>query len=323
MNPARPVLVAAAVIRRADGGLLLAQRRPDAHQGGLWEFPGGKVEAGESIVDALARELAEELGIHIERATPLIRIAHAYPDKRVDIVTLEVRAWRGEPHGREGQPVRWVAPSALAGYRFPAANLPIVSASLLPRAALLVCGRAAAGLPDREMIETAVAAGARLIRLDGDPGPSARLASLIASWRERGVRVMVDGGVARAAAARVDGAHLATVGAMLPSRAERAGMMFRTTVRDPESLARAAVAGFDFVYAAADLGEDQVTALIDTARLPVYAPARVLGPLRAWRAGCQGSVMTVPDPADAASLIASLAELERGVPAVTVSRRRG
>ncbi len=143
--------VAAAVILDAQGNILLAQRPADKHQGGLWEFPGGKVEAGEPVVDALYRELDEELGIQLRQAQPLIRIPHHYPDKSVLLDVYTVTAFAGDPYGREGQPVRWVAPDELDLYPFPAANTPIVTAALLADR-LAITGAVAAGLawPDQQ-----------------------------------------------------------------------------------------------------------------------------------------------------------------------------
>ena len=96
--------VAAAVIRCVDGQILLAKRPEDKHQGGLWEFPGGKVEASETVQAALSRELEEELGIRPSAARPLIQVRHDYPDKQVLLDVWEVSAFTGEPHGAEGQP---------------------------------------------------------------------------------------------------------------------------------------------------------------------------------------------------------------------------
>ena len=123
------VHVAAAVIRGVDGRILIARRADTQHQGGLWEFPGGKVEAGESVEAALGRELKEELGIVVEAARPLIQVQHDYPDKQVLLDVWEVSAFTGEPHGAEGQPLAWVAQRELADYAFPAANQPIVAAA--------------------------------------------------------------------------------------------------------------------------------------------------------------------------------------------------
>ena len=124
--------VAAAVIRSDDERILIARRSPDRHQGGLWEFPGGKVEAGEDVRDALARELKEELGISVLDARPLIQIEHDYPDKQVLLDVWEVTRFEGEPDGVEGHPLAWVTARSLAEYDFPAANGPIVSAARLP-----------------------------------------------------------------------------------------------------------------------------------------------------------------------------------------------
>ena len=116
------VHVAAAVIRGADGRVLIARRPDDKHQGGLWEFPGGKVEEGEVVQAALSRELEEELGIRVSAARPLIQVHHDYPDKHVLLDVWEVSAFTGEPHGAEGQPLAWVAPRDLGQYEFPEAN---------------------------------------------------------------------------------------------------------------------------------------------------------------------------------------------------------
>lgn len=124
--------VAAAVVRSTDGLVLIAKRPLDKHQGGLWEFPGGKVEAGETVEAALTRELQEELGIVVTEARPLIQVRHDYPDKQVLLDVWEVLAFSGEPHGAEGQPLVWAEPAELSGYSFPAANRPIIAAARLP-----------------------------------------------------------------------------------------------------------------------------------------------------------------------------------------------
>ena len=127
--PTTEVRVAAGVIERADQ-VLITQRAAKAHQGGLWEFPGGKLEPGESPEDALARELAEELAITVTECRPLIEVAHDYGDKRVRLFVYVVSQFTGAPTGVEGQPMQWVDRSRLTSYEFPAANLPIVQAYL-------------------------------------------------------------------------------------------------------------------------------------------------------------------------------------------------
>ena len=121
------VHVAAAVIRGVDGRILLARRADTQHQGGLWEFPGGKVEIDEAVETALQRELEEELGIVVLAAESWLRVRHAYPDKTVLLDVWRVTAWSGEPRGREGQPLRWTSPTRLADFAFPAADEPIIA----------------------------------------------------------------------------------------------------------------------------------------------------------------------------------------------------
>lgn len=122
------VHVAVGVIINADSEVLLALRPRDTHQGGLWEFPGGKVEARESVGEALSRELKEELGIEVLRCSPLIEVVHDYPDKSVRLDVWWVKQFQGAPTGREGQAIEWVRAERLHQYAFPEANEPIVDA---------------------------------------------------------------------------------------------------------------------------------------------------------------------------------------------------
>ncbi|QIB66619.1 8-oxo-dGTP diphosphatase MutT [Kineobactrum salinum] len=120
--------VAVAVVVDARQQVLISRRATAAHQGGLWEFPGGKVEPGESVNEALARELREELGIEPGASRPLLLVPFDYGDKAVLLDVHLVTQFRGEARGLEGQPLAWVSPAQLSQYRFPAANLAIVDA---------------------------------------------------------------------------------------------------------------------------------------------------------------------------------------------------
>ncbi|CAM3982827.1 8-oxo-dGTP diphosphatase [compost metagenome] len=158
------VHVAAAVIRGTDGRILIARRADCQHQGGLWEFPGGKVEDGEAVERALARELHEELGIVVTAARPLIKVKHDYPDKQVLLDVWEVNGFTGEPHGAEGQPLAWVSARELPHYDFPEANQPIVAAARLPGQYLIT----PEGLEVPQMlrgIQKAIAGGIKLVQL--------------------------------------------------------------------------------------------------------------------------------------------------------------
>lgn len=131
----REIHVAVAVIVR-DGRVLIARRPDHAHQGGLLEFPGGKVEPGETVQQALVREIAEETALTVPEASlePVIGIRHDYGDKRVFLDVWRTTEAAGEAAGCEGQPIAWLAAKELQDDQFPAANRPIIRALRLPSA---------------------------------------------------------------------------------------------------------------------------------------------------------------------------------------------
>lgn len=124
--------VAVGVIKNPEGNILIAKRPYHLHQGGLWEFPGGKVEPDEDVASALNRELKEELDIEVLESNPLLKVRHAYPDRRVLLDVWQVNAFQGEAVGLENQPILWVKPDDLIQYEFPKANRPIIQAARLP-----------------------------------------------------------------------------------------------------------------------------------------------------------------------------------------------
>ncbi|MGL5948956.1 MAG: 8-oxo-dGTP diphosphatase MutT [Aeromonas sp.] len=121
------IWVAVGVIENDRGEVFIARRAPSQHQGERWEFPGGKVEAGEDLHQALDRELFEELGIRVLDSQPFLELSHDYADKKVLLDVWRVPRFSGEPYGKEGQLCRWVAIADLHQYPFPAANTPIVA----------------------------------------------------------------------------------------------------------------------------------------------------------------------------------------------------
>jgi 8-oxo-dGTP diphosphatase len=127
-SSSRLVLVAAAALIDANGRVLLAQRPPGKTLAGAWEFPGGKIEAGETPEAALVRELKEELGIEVDAASlkPLAFASHAYETMHLLMPLYECRAWRGEPRSREGQALTWVRPEAMREMVMPPADYPLV-----------------------------------------------------------------------------------------------------------------------------------------------------------------------------------------------------
>jgi 8-oxo-dGTP diphosphatase len=124
---AEVVTVAVGIVKDAQGRVLVSRRAVDAHQGGLWEFPGGKVEPGEEIEVALVREFREELGVEVLASEALMLIEHDYGDKQVRLDVRRVTRWQGEARGLEGQPLAWQLPEELRDWSFPAANAPILT----------------------------------------------------------------------------------------------------------------------------------------------------------------------------------------------------
>jgi mutator protein MutT len=126
------IQVAAAVIFDRRRRVLIAQRPAGKHLAGSWEFPGGKIEPGETRTVALARELKEELGITIEHPRPLLRLRHAYPEGEVLLDVWVVRRYQGEPRGLDGQALRWCSCGELPEVELLPADQPIVKALRLP-----------------------------------------------------------------------------------------------------------------------------------------------------------------------------------------------
>ena len=126
------VHVAVAVVQNKHGQYFIAKRPKETHQGGLWEFPGGKVESNETVLEALKRELFEEIGITLIQADPLIQIHHNYSDKSVLLDVWRISTFSGKAFGKEGQETCWINKNEFPLYSFPAANLPIIKAVQLP-----------------------------------------------------------------------------------------------------------------------------------------------------------------------------------------------
>lgn len=292
----KEVHVAVGVVRR--GREVLIARRPDhAHQGGLLEFPGGKVEPGENVQQALVRELAEEVGIHIAPTSlqPVIGIRHDYGDKRVFLDVWATDQFEGEPHGREGQPVQWLDSSALSDDQFPAANRPIIRALRLPAIYPISGGE---GLDGSALFETACARLEAfrpewfLLRapwLDADAYEA--LARRMLDWcHQQGIQLMLHGEPSLLERVPAAGVHLPwRIASELQARPLANNVWLGVSCHDNDELAHAARLGADFATlspvqatashpGAATLGwasfEDRVAGAV----IPVYG----LGGLR-WK----------------------------------------
>ena len=206
--------VVAGIIEDGDGHVLLTQRPAHKHQGGCWEFPGGKVEAGESAHAALARELEEELGIAIGDSTPFMTIDHDYPDLSVRLMFRHVADWRGEPHPREQQPLARFGPQELSNLTFPAANKPVVTALRLPDQILVLPESLSADWQFRLIKAIEAGAGVVYARMS-EPDPE-MLISVSAVVKEAGAKLMVADDPALAERVGADVLHLTRHGMAAP-----------------------------------------------------------------------------------------------------------
>lgn len=166
MSQPPDLTVVAAILERPDGSVLLSERPAGKTEAGLWEFPGGKVEAGESAVTALARELHEELGIQVHNAVRLMRVDQPRANERLELQAWRVLDYQGDAQPREGQQLRWSLPSAIEMAHLCAADRPIARALQWPDRLLITPDPAS--LPRAAFLrqfDRAIGGGLRLIRL--------------------------------------------------------------------------------------------------------------------------------------------------------------
>ncbi|EMB9229357.1 8-oxo-dGTP diphosphatase MutT [Vibrio harveyi] len=119
-------IVAAIIFNQDKSQIFITKRPDDKHKGGFWEFPGGKVEQGESVEQAMIRELEEEIGITVTEQSLFEHLEYDYPEKSLKFDFITVSQFDNQPYGREGQEGRWVDVAALLDYTFPEANVPIL-----------------------------------------------------------------------------------------------------------------------------------------------------------------------------------------------------
>lgn len=299
------VHVAAGVIVNLNGKILIARRPEHLHQGGLWEFPGGKLEDNEDTQQALVRELHEELGISVTSLRPLIRVHHDYPDKHVLLDVWYVDGFSGEAHGREGQPVEWVRPGDLRQFTFPAANQPILSAAQLPTR-FLVTPEPGDEQDFMHSLQISLQAGIRLVQLRAhsldDAAYNALARKCLELCHEHGAYLVLNRDAAMLAEVDADGLHLTASRLMsCKSRPVATNKLFSASCHTMVDIEHAGVIGADFVVAGSvkatsshpgvePMGWNKFRELTEKATMPVYA----LGGMResdlgsAWQHGGQG-----------------------------------
>lgn len=283
--PRTIVRVAAAVLLRPDGQVLLAQRPPGKPYEGYWEFPGGKLEPGETPRAALDRELGEELGIAVTRAAPWFTQEFVYPHAHVELAFFRVYAWTGELVGHDGQAFAWQVPGRYDVGPLLPANTRVLAALELP---------AVYGITDAEdsdeahflpRAERAFQRGLRLVQVRDRSWPLHRRLALarevVARAHRHGARVLWNGTAEEARHAGCDGVHW-TSAALRVATARPEGMLCAASCHDVHEVTFAGRLALDFAVLGAvaptpthpeavPLGWEGFARAVEGARLPVHA----------------------------------------------------
>ncbi|BBJ00461.1 hypothetical protein FGKAn22_21530 [Ferrigenium kumadai] len=304
MQQAKVVEVSAAVLQRPDGSFLLAQRPSDKIWAGYWEFPGGKVEPGETAHHALVRELREELGIEVKTAYPWLTRVFTYPHATVRLNFFRVTAWSGEPHPHEGQQFSWQHPTEVSVAPVLPANAPILRALELP-SLYAISNAAEVGVEEfLRRLEAALLNGLRLVQVrekNLSRNELRELAQRVAALAHaHGAKVLLNGDVALAQEVGADGVQL-TAAQLVELRERPDAEWCAASCHNMEELRRAEALGCDFALlspvmptkshpGAPHLGWEKFTAIAAGSSIPVYA----LGGLThddmqtAWQHGAHG-----------------------------------
>jgi len=302
----QPLHVSVAVILDPQGRVLLSRRAEHLHQGGLWEFPGGKLEPGESVEQALRREIGEELGLRLLEHRPLIKHLHRYADKAVLLDVHLVTRFFGEPQGLEGQPLEWVEPGSLLDYPMPAADLPIIQAVTLPSRYLITGHDPLRIEPFMRRLDEALDAGIRMVQLRAGwiPGQALEVLSgaVLELCHSRGARLLLNASVEMVQRIGADGIHLSSKQLMgMQERPLGSDRLVAASCHNRDELSQAARLDLDFVVLspvltttshpqATPLGWGKFAELVELASLPVFALGGMQESLlhEAWEHGAQG-----------------------------------
>ena len=280
-----PVDVAVAVLIRSDGAALLAQRPETKVYAGYWEFPGGKIEPGEPVREALRREIREELGIEIERAYPWITRVFVYPHAKVRLHFYRVYAWRGEPRAVEHQAIAWQRPDAIELDPLLPANGPVIRSLMLPSEYAITRAGEIGLEPFLSRLEARLRGGLKLIQIREKtlaPRTAAEFAQrVVALAHAHGAKVLVNSDSALAREIGADGVHLTAEqlrGALTRPDLPWCG----ASCHSSEELRRAEALGVDLVVLgtvhatpshpdAVPLGWEGFREIAKDAAVPVYA----------------------------------------------------
>ena len=280
-----PVGVAVAVLIRSDGAVLLAQRPETKVYSGYWEFPGGKIEPGEPVPDALRREVREELGVEVERAYPWITRVFVYPHATVRLHFYRVQAWRGEPRAVEHQAIAWQRPDAIELEPLLPANAPVIRSLLLPSEYAITYAGALGVELFLSKLEARLRGGLKLVQIREKtlaPPVVAEFARRVTALaRAHGAKILVNSDADLARKIGADGVHLTAE--QLRGASNRPDLPWcGASCHSGEELRRAEALGADFVVLGpvrptpshsdvAPLGWERFREVAKDAAVPVYA----------------------------------------------------
>ena len=282
MKNNRFIQVAVGVIKNSDGEVLISLRDKALQQGGLWEFPGGKLEAGETAREALCRELKEELSIVVNSAYPLITIKHQYPETMVQLNVFLVESFFGNVVNNLGQPTQWVEISELDKYRFLAANQSIICATKLPPYYAILDDT-----NDGELLsnfQKILSKGVKLIHARLKKSPEALLKVFIDQiypiCQQNRILLLINSD--RASEVVVDGIHLTSRHLLTLQKRPESCRWLAASCHNLQELQQAERVGVDYVVLApvfatqthphaTTLGWQQFASLVEQVNLPVYA----------------------------------------------------
>lgn len=279
--------VVVGILTNKTAEVLITQRRSGTHLAGLWEFPGGKLESGETRIQALSRELHEELGVELIHAEPLIRIRHQYPEKDVLLDVWMVNEYLGQPFGREQQPLRWVLAGQLQSYHLPPADKPILKALSLADYYVILDADNKSISELHKQIERNAANQCSLFLLRSKTLASEQYAilakDLIKHSRQLNIQLLLNSSVDQVMKLGAAGLHLsAQAASLLKHRPFDQNYLLGVSCHTANELLVAQYLDADFALLSpvqhtqshplsTPLGWDQFFTLVDQINLPVYA----------------------------------------------------
>ncbi len=307
MSANKIVHAAVAVLIREDDMVLLGNRPAGKPWAGWWEFPGGKIEDGEAPLEALQRELNEELGVQATESYPWLVRTFDYPEKTVKLNFFIVRAWQGEPLGREGQQLSWQNPTGLTVDPMLPANTPILSALSLPPVYAITNLQEMGEASFFRALLLQLEKGLKLIQVREKQLSSDALVTfahkVLALARPFGARVLMNADLDDVIKAGADGIHLNSI-ALMGLSEKPDGLIVAASCHNPQEMVKATELNLDFVALSPVLptrshpevegmGWETFSNLKKDYPLPVYA----LGGMQysqlqnAWHAGAHGIAM--------------------------------